>query len=166
MKTITKLMMVLFFLTSCAGGKFPSGSSTPVTIPPNTFSDASIDGNYNFEDTADFSGVLTADGKGKITAGLYSDVNTSDPTNHQIADFSITGNYTINPDGTGTMQLLLTCESPQSIYPQSPDISRCPVYTTLNVISSITIVANGSFTFSMLPYQNGTAFLTYTATKN
>ncbi len=180
-KAITRLAIAVVLLAGCGGGNSPS---SPVTNPLSTFSDASITGGYAWEDSGGLYssptgpvaletviGTFTADGKGNIVSGQETDANASYPSypiNSQNAYFTITGNYTVNPDGTGTVQLFLTCVAAPNPYPLgSPpptNVTRCSVGTSFTVISAMTIASSGTVTFLMLPY-NGTVTLQITAKK-
>ncbi len=182
MKRVAKLAMAVVFLTGCGGGMSATSPPPPATIPPNTFSDASIAGEYGFEDSAGLYnsttgqgpletviGSFTSDGKGNITSGSEIDINASfpgGPPNDQNAYFTIAGNYTVNQDGTGTVQFFLTCGPAPNPNPGgvNPNVSRCSVGTVFTVISVMTIGTNGNFTFTMLPYQ-GTLTVDVTAKK-
>jgi hypothetical protein len=181
--TIT-LVMAVGFLAGCGGGNGSTSPSAPVTIPPNAFSNANITGGYAWENSGGLYssptgpvaletviGTFTADGKGNIVSGQETDANASYPSypiNSQNAYFTITGNYTVNPDGTGTVQLFLSCIAAPDPYPLgSPpptNVTRCSIGASFTVISAMTITSNGDFTFSMLPYI-GTVTLQITAKK-
>jgi hypothetical protein len=185
MKAISMLAIALLFLFGCGGGMGSTSPPTGVSIPPNTFSDASISGEYGFEDSAGLYntpgtgpgpletviGTFKSDGKGNIISGQEIDQNVSYPnypTNSSEAYYTITGNYIVNQDGSGTVQLFLTCVPATNPYPNgSPpptNVTRCPVGTVLTVISTMTIAPNGNFAFTMLPYQ-GTVTIQVTAKK-
>src|SRR6266571_5040769 len=106
-----KLLLTLFCiaallsLAACGGS---SSSSTPVPPPPSTgnnagFSNANLNGSYvfaangvNVSNTFAVAGTFTADGNGKITAGTRDTVNDGGA---QSLNESITGNYSVSPDG-------------------------------------------------------------------
>jgi hypothetical protein len=72
------------------------------------FSVASVKGAYaaTFHGTTDGTGNLIADGAGNITGGSET---VNDGTN--ICVGSITGSYTVNPDGTGTLTTMFVTTS-------------------------------------------------------
>ena len=170
---------LILFLAGCGGG---NGPTVLVTIQPNTFSDASVTGEYGFENSAGLYnsttgqgpletvlGSFTSDGKGNITSGQEIDENysySSGPPNDQNANFTITGNYTVNQDGTGTVQFFLTCIPAPNPNPggTNPNVSRCAVGTVFTVISTMAISSDSNFTFTILPYQ-GTLAVDVTAKK-
>jgi hypothetical protein len=182
MKAMRKLALAVVFLTGCGGSMSATSPPPPVTTPPNTFSDASITGEYGFEDSAGLYnsttgqgpletliGSFTSDGKGNITSGSEIDFNASfsgGPPNYQNAYFTIIGNYTVNQDGTGTVQFFLTCVPATNPYLNGIliNVSRCSVGTVFTVISPMTIAPNGNFTLTILPYQ-GTLTVQVTAKK-
>lgn len=163
-----------------------SQPTAPVTTQPSTYSDASVMGNYSYEDSGGLYstptqppgpletviGSFVTDGKGNITSGSEIDQNVSYPSNYQTNDenayFTFSGNYTINTDGTGTVQLSLTCVPAPVPYPDGlsgpMNVTRCQVGTALTVIAPMTVTANGAFTFSMLPY-GGTVEIQVNANK-
>ena len=92
------LLIVTAAVALCAaGGASASG-----------FSAASIKGAYadTFHGTTDGTGNLIADGAGNVTGGSET---VSDGTN--ICAGTITGSYTVNPDGTGTLTIIFKATS-------------------------------------------------------
>ncbi len=69
------------------------------------FSLSSVKGSYGntFHGTIDGTGTLIADGAGKIIGGTET---ANDGTNSCTG--SLSGSYTVNPDGTGTLTVIFT----------------------------------------------------------
>jgi len=94
------------------------GSSGTLVIVHGGFTNASLNGTYSFTvkgygfnantlTAANFfieGGVFTADGNKNITAGTDDFVEAVGNTTQAFTD-SVTGNYSINPDGTGDLTL-------------------------------------------------------------
>ena len=72
------------------------------------FSLGSVRGSYatSVHGTVDATGTLVADGAGNVTGGTET---VSDGTN--VCTGTITGSYTVNPDGTGTLTIHFTTTS-------------------------------------------------------
>lgn len=93
------------------------GSSQRIVIVKGGFNNASLTGTYSFTvrgyglnagslSAANFfveGGVLTSDGNGNITAGT-DDFVEAVGSGTQVFSDSVTGNYSINRDGTGDLQ--------------------------------------------------------------
>jgi hypothetical protein len=102
---------VLLLLTACGSGNGSNGGGGGADTG---FTKASLNGTYAFtlrgfgllpnsvtsEDYFVEGGVLSADGNGNITGGTDDYVQSSVPYSD-----SVTGNYTINKDGTGDLRL-------------------------------------------------------------
>jgi len=96
----------------------PTVSAIPTASPTPGFSDANFSGNYIyfFQGTDDGVGVLTADGNGNIVSGSET---VSDGTN--VCSGSLSGTYSVNPDGTGMLALIFTtAETVTGSCPASP----------------------------------------------
>lgn len=70
------------------------------------FSAANVHGSYatTVHGSNDGTGVLTADGAGNITSGS----ETVDDGLGNVCAGTITGSYTVSPDGTGTLTIVFT----------------------------------------------------------
>jgi len=93
-----------------------SGGGSTITPPPpaGNFSLASLKGQYAFVTSGEVFtgglsatpmsrvGIFTADGQGRISGGV-EDVNTAGTPSGAISIMG--GNYTVNPDGRGTLTL-------------------------------------------------------------
>jgi len=94
---------------TATGSGIPTADPTPSPIPTATpilgFSDGNFHGTYiyYFQGTQDGVGVLTADGNGNIISGSET---VSDGTN--VCNGSLSGTYSVNLDGTGTLTLSFT----------------------------------------------------------
>lgn len=120
----------------CAG----SGGAISGFSPSPGFSLRSVHGTYatTIQGTADAVGTLDADGAGNVTGGTET---VSDGTNVCVG--SITGSYTVNPDGTGTLTIHFTTSS--TIHgacpsPSNPMINNAAIV----VISGKRIVSTGT----------------------
>jgi hypothetical protein len=112
---ILLLMVPLVALCGCSGSSGVAGAQTG-------FSVKSIKGTYGFSfsvavpnaSSVDFiggTGVYNADGAGHLT-GTES-YNSTLSGGHSCVDVSISGTYTVNPDGTGTDTINLSSPDPQ-----------------------------------------------------
>jgi hypothetical protein len=142
----TMLIALLAAVLLCAGsGGAKSG-----------FSLKSVRGAYatTIHGTVDATGTLIADGAGNITGGTET---VNDGTNACVG--SITGSYTVNPDGTGTLTVHFTttntlfgaCPSPSN-----PMINTAPIVLVSKdrIESSGTdlgLLESGSLTRQMAP---------------
>jgi hypothetical protein len=81
------------------------------------FSLSRVKGTYanTFHGTIDGTGTLIADGAGNIIGGTET---ANDGTN--VCTGSLTGSYTVNPDGTGTLTIIFTTDH------TAPNIGACP----------------------------------------
>ena len=118
------ILASLAILAACGGG-----NSNPIITPPpsGSFTNSNLSGNYVFSVTGtaadngnDFvtiMGSFTADGNGKITAGVLDQNSTA--TNGLILDTITSGTYNVGADGrpTGTSSMptgLLTLQTQNS----------------------------------------------------
>lgn len=62
-------------------------------------------------------GLLSSDGNGNVTG------NVTDNKDGKVCQFTITGTYTVNPDGTGTMALTVTAITPNCTSSSSNEAS-------------------------------------------
>jgi hypothetical protein len=86
-----------------------SASSTVTVVPAGSFTNATLKGTYVFQlfqpntPYAYFAGEVTADGNGNLSDGI---VDTADTTTWQLQfQQGVTGNYSIAPDGRGSVTL-------------------------------------------------------------
>ena len=105
--------MVLAALVAASGLALSVGAGA--TKPG--FSLHSVKGTYasTFHGTIDGTGTLVADGAGNIVGGTET---ANDGTN--ICTGSLTGTYTVNADGTGTLTIVFTTDH------SAPNIGACP----------------------------------------
>ena len=112
-----KLSLLLFILglavlsVSCSGGGSPTMFSPP-TVKAAAFSNASLSGGYSFADSGETLGaasikfaevgVITFDGAG----GFKGSATMND--NGTICTATVTGTYSINPDGSGSATVTQT----------------------------------------------------------
>lgn len=112
-----KLSLLLFTLgltllsVSCTGGGGPT-MFPPPTVKAAAFSNASLSGGYSFADSGETLGpasikfaevgVLTFDGAG----GFRGNAAMND--GGTICTATVTGTYSINPDGSGSATLIQT----------------------------------------------------------
>ena len=114
---VTAWVAVGVFAAACGGGSSSGGGGGTPPPPPAKFSNATLSGKYAFsmsgtEDcgsggtvsASTFAriGSFTADGMGRITAGL-EDINSC--SGAEIIDFT-GGSYSIDADGRGSMSLI------------------------------------------------------------
>lgn len=96
---------------ACNGGGGPTIQPPP---PTGNFTNASLNGTYAFVTTGEVlangvtalfsrTGSFAADGRGNISSGVEDVVNSSGGAS--IASSITGGNYSINPDGRGTLTL-------------------------------------------------------------
>ncbi len=112
-----KLSLLLFtsglavLSVSCGGGGGPTMFSPP-TVKAAAFSNASLSGGYSFADSGETLGpasikfaevgVITFDGAG----GLKGNATMND--GGTICTATVTGTYSINPDGSGSATVIQT----------------------------------------------------------
>jgi len=100
------LTFLCLCLTACGGTAGPSSSSASGTVLAASFTAKNVSGGYGFSILtlgAAASGVITADGNGKIAAGQET-VNVGGLSCHG----TVSGSYNINSDGSGDATLFLT----------------------------------------------------------
>lgn len=100
------LIFLCVCLTACSGTAGRSSSSAGGTVLAAGFTDRNVSGGYGFSILtfgAVASGVITADGNGKIIAGEET-VNVGGLSCHG----TLMGSYSINADGSGAATLFLT----------------------------------------------------------
>lgn len=126
--------------------------------PSTGFSLKSLQGTYaaTFQGAFDATGVVSADGAGNITGGTET---VNDGTN--ICVGTLTGTYTVNSDGTGTLTLSFTTTH--------TNFGACPTSPTTNSAAFVTVspdkievsgtdtgvLVSGSLTRQVEPFQFG-----------
>lgn len=105
--------------------------SGPARAFSRNFSLASVRGTYatTVHGTVDATGTLTADGDGDILKG---EETVNDGTNACVG--TLTGNYTVNPDGTGTLTLHFTTTT--TLFGTCPSPSNPMINTAAIVVVS------------------------------
>jgi hypothetical protein len=97
------------------------------------FSVRSVKGTYasTSHGTIDDTGTLVADGAGNIIGGTQT---ANDGTN--ICTGSLTGSYTVNPDGTGTLTIIFTTD------PSAPNVGFCPTVPATSHAAMVLVSEN------------------------
>ena len=106
------LIFLCLFLTACSGTAGRSSSSAGGTVFAAGFTAKNVSGGYGLSILtlgAAASGVITADGIGKITAGQET-INVGGLSCHG----TLSGSYNINTDGSGDATLFLTEDAASS----------------------------------------------------
>jgi hypothetical protein len=117
-KLVVTGLLVVAALALCAG----TGSSKPGSFG---FSLRSFSGTYaaSFQGGVAGTGTLTADGAGNVTAGTET---VNDGTN--ICVGTLTGTYTVNSSGTGTLTIIFTTTSTVAgLCPSSPNTQTAAI---------------------------------------
>jgi hypothetical protein len=128
MKKTIAIALMAVLVAFCAG----SGGAS------SGFSLKSVRGTYatTIQGTVDATGTLVADGAGNVIGGTET---VSDGTN--VCAGSITGSYTVNPDGTGTLTISFTTTSTiHGLCPSAPTTNTAAIV----IVSSKRIESSGT----------------------